>query len=299
MNTLLDCIPCLVGQSLKGARLATADETVHHEVVRRVLEYLASGDLESSPPRLARRVHELVRQVSGDPDPYKQAKQHFNELALALLPGLEEQVRAHEDPFAMAARLAVAGNVIDLGVHGDLTSEEVHRSLEQVASQDLAGDVQGLERKAAKAEKILYLCDNAGEIVLDRLLLQELHKVSKAEITVAVRGRPVLNDATREDAIQAGLDQLAKVLDNGNDAPGTVLEDCSPELRQAFSRAALIIAKGQGNYESLCHTPGPLYFLFKVKCGVVAELTGLDQGTLACLPGGMVEKRRKVGQGEA
>ena len=127
-----------------------------------------------------------------------------------------------------------------------------------------------------EASDVLYLADNAGEIVADQVLIREL---GPARVTVAVRGGPVLNDATMHDARQTGLTSIVPVIDNGSDAPGTLLPDCSPAFRARFASADLVIAKGQGNFESLCDADRTVFALFKVKCGVVAEHTGLPVGT--------------------
>ena len=137
----------------------------------------------------------------------------------------------------------------------------------------------GLSRRAAReARSILYLADNAGEIVFDRLLIEAL---GPGRVTVAVRGHPVINDATRDDAREAGLEGEVELIDNGSDGPGTILEDCSPAFRERFRAAGLIIAKGQGNAETLSGVPGRIFFLFKVKCAVMASRFGLPEGTLA------------------
>jgi len=173
-------------------------------------------------------------------------------------------------------RLAIAGNVIDLGAKSGLTEDEARQSAASALDQPLCGPLAALRQAAARAQRILYLCDNAGEIIFDRVLIAQL---PRGRVTVAVRGRAVLNDATREDAVLAGLPALAEVIDNGSAAPGTVLEDCAPEFRRRFAGADLIIAKGQGNFESLHAEAAPLFCLFRVKCPFVAEHSGHPIGS--------------------
>ena len=143
------------------------------------------------------------------------------------------------------------------------------------ASESLTGDIQELADAADRARDILYLADNAGEIVFDRLLIEQL---PPGRVTVAVKGGPVLNDATRSDAAVAGLNELAEVIDNGSDAPGTLLGDCSHSFRERFDRADLVIAKGQGNYETLSDARKDVFFLLKAKCPVIAHHLGCDVG---------------------
>jgi uncharacterized protein with ATP-grasp and redox domains len=165
-------------------------------------------------------------------------------------------------------RLAIAGNMMDMGVNASLTEADVRQTMKQALTAPFFGEMDKFRHAIAEAHSILYLADNAGEIAFDRLLVEQL--LSK-HVTVAVRGAPVINDATLIDAQTVGLDQIVEVIDNGSDAPGTILSDCGPEFRRRFAEADLIIAKGQGNFETLSGEAGNIFFLFKVKCAVIAE----------------------------
>lgn len=276
MRTSLECLPCLVRQALDAARLASPDPEVSEELVRDTLARLAESDLRQSPPLLAQRVHRRLRELLGVDDVYRSAKEHLNRVAMGLQGDLKKVLADAEDPFELAVGLAIAGNVIDLGVSGDISEADVRGSLERALREPVRGPLDDLRRSAEQADHILYLADNAGELVFDRLLIEQL---GPERVTVAVRGAPVLNDATIEDARMAGLTDIVEVIDNGSDAPGTVLDDCSPAFRRRFAGADLIIAKGQGNFESLVDEPGPIYCLFKVKCPVIAGRVGLPVGT--------------------
>jgi hypothetical protein len=173
--------------------------------------------------------------------------------------------------------------MIDLGPENMLTPEDVRQTLLRAFSEPLYGDLEGLRRAAATAEHILYLADNAGEIILDRVLIERL---PGERTTLAVRGYPVINDATIEDAKTGGLHMLVTVIDNGSDAPGTILDDCSAGFCRLFKKADLVIAKGQGNYETLSDEPKTVFFLLKVKCQVISSRVGLHIGTHAILPSG-------------
>jgi len=181
------------------------------------------------------------------------------------------------EPLEAAARLAIAGNGMDMGLTADLTEKQVERFIVEAMSTSLTGDFEGFRSALSRAERILFLTDNAGEIVIDRLLIERL---PLSAVTVAVRGQAILNDATREDARTAGIDRLVKVIDNGSDAPGTLPDDCSNEFQRHFCESDLIIAKGQGNFESLSETPRNIFFLFKVKCPVVVGHAGLPLNSL-------------------
>jgi len=289
MRTALDCVPCFARQILEAARFAADDEATRRRIVREALALLAAEtDLDQSPPQIGQRIHRLVRGLAGHDDPYDALKDRSNAAALAALPRLRALVQAADDPLGTAVRLAIAANVLDAamntaamegGLHtraaGDEPGDSVVRALERGRHELLHGSLGAFREAVAGAARILFLTDNCGEIVVDRLLVEQL---PSGRVTVAVRGRPVLNDATRGDALAAGLDELAPVIDNGSDAPGTLLEDCSPEFRRAFFGADLVIAKGQGNYESLSDALADVFFLFKVKCPLVAEHAGLPHG---------------------
>lgn len=278
MRTHLDCVSCFVRQALDASRMVTDDAAVHERVVRETLRLVVEMPFDRSPPWLAQRVHRFLREVTGNPDPYREAKRRSNAVALALYPQLKQEVRSATDSFATALVLAIAGNMIDFGCRSEIPEDDIRQAIAEATTDALDHTaVDALRRAVGEAREILYLADNAGEIVFDRLLIEEL---PRERLTLAVRGSPVINDATREDAEVAGLDALVPVIDNGNDAPGTILESCSRAFRDRFARSDLVIAKGQGNYETLSGKDGPIVFLFKAKCPVIAQDVGCALGAL-------------------
>ena len=281
MRTYLECIPCFVRQSLDASRMVTDDPAVHERVVRETLRLVMEMPFDRSPPWMGQRIHKLLRDATGNPDPYREVKRHSNALALELYPTLKQRVRASADPFAAAVRMAIAGNVIDFGCRSRLADDEVHQAIEDAMDPHAPGfdngAVDDLRRAIEQASDILYLADNAGEIVFDRLLIEEM---PMDRITLVVRGGPVINDATREDAETAGIISLVKVMDNGSDVPGTILECCSPAFRARFEQCDLVIAKGQGNYETLEGEDQNIFFLFKAKCPVIARDVGSEVGQM-------------------
>lgn len=288
MRTYLECVPCFLRQALEASRAVTSDPSVHEKVVRETLRLAAGMDFDHPPPWMGQRIHRLLRQVTGNSDPYRDAKRRSNAAALELYPGLKERVAASADPFATAVHLAIAGNVIDLGCKVDLDDGDVHRAIEEAMTTPVdLHEVDALRRTIRNAEAILYLADNAGEIVFDRLLIESM---PMDRTVLVVRGQPIINDATREDAEAAGLTGLVEVIDNGADVPGTILDRCSAVFRRRFENADLIIAKGQGNYETLSQEclggSRATFFLLKVKCAVVAR-------DLGCRMGEMVVRRHQ------
>jgi uncharacterized protein with ATP-grasp and redox domains len=275
MRTSLDCAPCFMKQALEAARRATSDEALHEEIVRRAAQELAVFDMEVTPPVMAQKIHRIVRELTGNTDPYREVKERTNRLASDLLPAIRRRVREAEAPLEMAVRMAVAGNIIDFGLERRFRDDDVEEVLARAADSRMHGCFEDFEADAMRASSILYLADNAGEIVFDRLLIDEL---GPDRVTVVVRGRPILNDALRKDAVAAGLTDV-ELVDNGSDAPGTVLEDCSRELRERMVAADMVIAKGQGNYETLSGGQRPVWFVLMAKCQVIARHIGCDPGS--------------------
>jgi hypothetical protein len=280
MRLHCDCFQCFVKHALESARLVSGDERVHRRVLRAVLRRCAELDMRQSPPAMVQFTHRVIRRAVGDADPYRRAKARHNALALKLLPGFERQVRRSRDPFAAAVRFAIAGNCIDMGTRRALDEGYVLDTLKRAAAAPLGGDVRALQAAVRRARRILYLADNAGEIVLDRLLLRRL---PRERVTVAVRGRPILNDAIMADARRAGLGRLVALMDNGSDAPGTILADCSPAFRREFAAADLVISKGQGNYETLSEADKHIFFLFMAKCPLICGRLGRRQGDMVVM----------------
>jgi len=278
MRIYLDCISCFVRQALDAARLATDDEQIHKNVVDQVLRLAADLDMSQSPPVIGQKIHRLIRSLVGSDDPYYRVKKQFNSLALKLYPDLRKQITNSNDQLEVAVRLAIAGNIIDFGVKSSLSESEVKKTINDSLSGYLDPEqVQNFKNAVIEAEKILYLADNAGEIVFDHLLIEQL-PIEK--ITVVVKGSPVINDATIEDANIVGLGRIVEVIDNGSDGPGTILETCSQSFRNRFEDADLIIAKGQGNYETLSNVNKNIFFILKVKCPVIASDLGCEVGEM-------------------
>ncbi len=290
MKTSLDCMPCFVRQALEAARLVSAEPAVQECVVREAMRWAAETDLDLSPPVMGQRIHRRLRELTGNEDPYREAKGRLNRMASVLLASLESEMASSPDPLMASVRLAIGGNIIDMGAHGEVEEPAVRRCLLEALTQPLEGDPEGFRIAALKAKNILYLADNAGEIVFDRALIERL---GPSRVTLAVRGKPVLNDATRADAEAAGLDRLVEVVDNGSDAPATILQDCSEGFRRRFREADLVIAKGQGNYESLNDETRPIFFLFKAKCRVIAERAGVPLGALVLTGPGTPKPRSR------
>ena len=276
MVTSLDCLPCLIRQTVSIIKKTTEDPKQQTLLMKSILQQAGTLDLDQPPPKVAQLIHQLIQQKTGVMDLYQDEKRSQNAMALAWLPEMSRRIQAAKDPFQLALRLAIAGNVIDCGVTDEISEEEVAAALENALLEPIHGDLEAFRRALQSARRVLYLADNAGEIVFDRLLIEQ---IGCKKVTLVVRGEEILNDVTRCDVQAVGLDQIVEVIDNGSGIPGTLLEDCSAAFRKRFAEAELIISKGQGNYETLSGVPANIFFLFKAKCSVIAGRAGVPMGT--------------------
>lgn len=277
METSFECVPCLARQAAEAAAICTEDNARRTEILRRALRLLAEADLRKSPPALAQQLHRMLREETGNADPYRGIRDEMNRIALEEMPRWRRMLRKADDPLDMVVRLSAAGNLLDSAAKSGAHHENLPKLFSTLKRRPLVGDPHLLFRLARQATRILLLTDNAGEIVFDRLLVEAL---PPGKVTAAVRGKPVLNDALREDAEVAGLARLAPIISNGSDAPGTLLGECSREFCEHFEKADLIISKGQGNYESLTNVRAPVFFIFTVKCPLVASRASAAVGSL-------------------
>ncbi|MCK4314884.1 MAG: DUF89 family protein [Anaerolineae bacterium] len=279
MKTYLDCYPCFLRQALEAARMAGASERQQKAVLDRVLDVLGQIEPSSTPPEIGDQVHRIVRQEMSNSDPYRVAKEASTHQALALYPRLRSLLAEANDPLEVGVRLSIAGNIIDLAVSGEY---DLWDTVERVLAQPFAiNDGVALREALSGAGQVLYLADNAGETVFDRLLIEVLD----VPVIYAVKGGPILNDATREDALAAGVDRVAEVTSTGSDAPGTILDRCSEEFRRLYDEARLVIAKGQANYETLSEESTKVFFLLQTKCPVIARDVGVPVGSIVLKQG--------------
>ncbi len=280
MKLNLDCIPCFQKQALQAVRFISDDEKLHEKVLRAVTTELLKSNWNSTPPQLAHKVHSIVKQVTKENDPYKSVKNESNDLVLQLYPELKNTVRNSENPLRTAVRLAIAGNIIDFGVVQEFNLEQ---TIEEVLKKDFAiDDYHLLEEKLETAKTLLFFVDNAGEIGLDKLLVETfLEQKQFKTIDFVVKGGPIINDATIEDAQYVGLDLLRNsnflVISNGE--PQTGPERSSQTVKQWINSHDLVISKGQGNYEGLSEHNG-LFFMLMAKCPIIASDLGVTVGDI-------------------
>jgi len=269
MNLWLDCLPCVTRQVVEASRMATPDPELQAQIVDECVGLLADYRHYTCAPDLARAFHQVVKRVSGNPDPYRGVKEEDIRVSKEAYPRLCRFVAAKEDRLYWALKTAAVGNGVDSAIVRD-TSSDLERELEK---EFALSDVPLLREKLAGAEDILIVADNAGETFYDRVLLKYL---PSGCVPYAVRGEPILNDATLKEAYESGLDEYARLITTGCGAPGALLEDCGEEFLNQFYHADIVISKGQGNFEALSECRRPVFFLLKAKCPKIAQVMGIE-----------------------
>jgi len=287
MKSQLLCIPCTVRAAYDIAVKATENEILRKRIVYETLKWLSKKEdlSKEPPPKLHTYVQRLTRRITGNPDPFKDLKRRSNEVALRVIRILEHKCQevGFMDAFRLAVLGTICGNAIDFEVEGhEVSMSRLEDDLRSCLDSNLAvDDTSKFMNLLRNSHRILYLLDNAGEIVFDKFLIQMLRDRYPSKIFAAVKSGPVLNDATLEDAEQVRLDEVAEVITTGNDHIGVNLEESSKEFLQHLREADLIIAKGQGNYESITEIESllskPIVYLLKAKCTLIAESLGVQQ----------------------
>jgi len=286
MRTYLECIPCFYRQALDAAQIAGADELIQKKIIDELSQLIPNFSLETAPPEMGREIYSLVGKISGVKDPFKEIKENSNKFALKLYPELKKEIENSEDRLLAAAKLSIIGNIIDYGAKNSLNvAEEIDYLFKGnfiINNKNNSTTFKYNQFKEAlnKVDTIIYLADNAGEVVFDRLLIEELVKELGKEVIYVVKGKPIINDALIEDAIFCGVNKVTKITSSGSDAPGTILKHCSPEFMELYQDAELIISKGQGNYEALSEEDKSIFFLLRAKCPVIAEDVGCRVGDM-------------------
>lgn len=288
MKSCFDCIPCFFRQALEAGKLAHAGPLTLKKILDRIARTVPAFSLDSSPPEMGRIIHNTVKKMTKRRDPYRQIKARSNKLALGLYPRLKKRIAGSKNRLLTAAGLAIAGNIIDFGVKNslnvDLELKKILQGRGEIPSSGRLFRFPAFEKALKGPGPVLYLADNAGETVFDRLFIEEIRfQYPEKNIFYAVKGEPVINDATEEDARASGIHKTAAIISTGLDAPGTVLDLCSASFMRFYRKAGLIISKGQGNFEALSKEKKNIFFLFMAKCPVVASELGCRTGQAVLL----------------
>lgn len=278
MQVVAECIPCYLQQAISACRAAGLDDAGQQHLLAGLLPLLSGLDATKTPAENSTLVLLETYRLLGQEDPFKEAKAASNRLARTFLPSLEKVIEFSDDPLLTALKIAVAGNVIDMGINPKF---DVNASIQQVLDKGFARcDSKLLHSRLQGSRRLVVVGDNSGEIFFDYLLLAQLRHYAQ-EIYYVVKGGPILNDATLEDAREAGIDLLAGVVTTGSNYLGVIPEFCGEPLRSLLEGADLILAKGQANYETLEGTGlagDQAFFLLRAKCACVASRLGVELG---------------------
>jgi uncharacterized protein with ATP-grasp and redox domains len=271
MRSNLDCIPCFQRQALQALRFVSDDEEMQEETMRRIMARLLELEWDSTPPELAREVHRLVRERFGGGDPYAGVKMSSNQEALRLYTSTRNIVQESEDPLIAAGRIAIAGNIIDFGATPDY---DLGATISEVMGKDFAlDDTEEFRERLGEGTRLLYFLDNAGEIVFDKLFVETMQeRCGLGSVDFVVKGGPILNDVTMDDALFIGLDKVSdsSFLRITNGDPGTGPARKSEEVESWIRGHDLTVSKGQGNYEEMSQYKD-IFFLLLAKCPLIAR----------------------------
>jgi len=274
MKAAPECFVCLLNQALRTARVIGLNEDKAELLLRRSCSFLASADFNRTPPEISEDLYQLFSGLTGNHDPYYQLKIESIKKARELYPELKKHVAGAADPLRASLEISLAGNVIDFGA-SEVTNWASAESFLSPGRLEI-DHYEWLKEDLKRARRIIFIGDNAGETVFDRLFLEQVDR----KTTYVVREKPIINDATLEEARLSDLEQVAELVSSGCKAPGTVLKSCGPDFLRLLGEADLVLAKGQGNFECLEQEKGPFYFLLKAKCQVVARRLGVKPGSL-------------------
>lgn len=287
-----ECVVCIINQMLRVADYLKLDEAATDALFAATLTQAAGQSFRGvTSPQYAETIYARIAELTGQDDPYKNLKRQQNQWVLGQSDRIEQMIAAAADPLRLCADLSLLGNIID---YGGVTLFDPAAIFEEADALKLqVDDFAVLADRLPRAETLLMIGDNAGEAVFDRFWLRELGRAyPKLRLIYAVRKEPAINDMIRSDALEIGLEQVAEIIDSGCGFAGTIPELASEPFRSLFSRADLVISKGQGNYETLEDQDREIFFVFKVKCSVVARYSALPLGSLVLALGESLRRIR-------
>ena len=281
-----ECITCIIAQVKNVSNMFHLSEEKREAAMADTHAYLAGANYEGCTPESMGELWQILLRHVGGRDPYAGVKSLCNQEAMKMLPETKEKIARAKEPFTVALKYAIAGNLIDYGLEHPVSIEEQNAQIDAIANTAFSiDDSDALLFALKNAKSMLYLGDNAGEIVFDKLLIEQIRlRFPQLDLAFVVKGSPVLNDVTRADAEEVCMQEFARVIDNGDASPGTVLPRTSEAFQKAFAEADVILSKGQGNFESLSGVEKEnLFFLFTAKCDTVCAEAGVPKLSIVCL----------------
>lgn len=271
VKIFLDCLPCFLRQVLDSTRIVTGDLKIQNRIMEDTIALVADYKSYKYSPELGRDMHRIINNHTGEKDTYKEIKKNSIKLAEEMYPYVKEFLhRRDNDRLYWALKASAIGNSIDYAINSHV---DIKNCVETEIEKEFSiCDIDSFKDKLKGAKTILVIGDNAGETVFDRVLIEELLQY---DIFYAVRSEAIINDATYEDACDSGLNHCCKIISNGCNAPGLILEEGSEEFLEIYDTTDIVISKGQGNYETLSDQKREMFFLLKVKCHVLSKQIGV------------------------
>ncbi|MDR1007409.1 MAG: ARMT1-like domain-containing protein [Campylobacteraceae bacterium] len=277
-----ECKECILAQAVRVGEILNLDLAQKKAVIALAEKHVKSFDYALTPPQNAYKLYEEIASFLNTEDIYKEIKATSTKKAEELLPECEKLLRNASDILLSAAKIAVAGNVMDLASRVQYGLKEELKNITNLKFE--IDDFYILKDALASAREIVYICDNAGEEVFDKLFIRTIKRFYPLNhIYYFTRGKPIINDITYKDAINSGLNEYAEVIDSGVPTPGFVYSMASHEAQEKFKRADIIIAKGMGNFECMSENEQTnIFYLFKVKCAPVGRFAQAKLGSIVC-----------------
>ncbi|MEA4870977.1 MAG: ARMT1-like domain-containing protein [Christensenella sp.] len=286
MKLQQECVACIIAQVRTVTKMLGLDEAGRDAAMRDTQAYLDHANYEGCTPESMGDLWQILLGHVGEDDPYGAIKSLCNQEAMKMVSATREKITRAQDPLTIALKYAIAGNLIDYGLEHPISIEQQNLQIDSIARTEFSiDDSARLIAALGTAKNLLYLGDNAGEIVFDKLLIERLRlQYPGLAITFVVKGSAVLNDVTASDAREIGMHEVARIIDNGDCAPGTVLHRTSESFLREFESADVVLSKGQGNFESLSGVPKQkLFFLFTAKCDTVCAEVNVPKLSIVCL----------------
>ena len=280
-----ECLACIENQAHRVCDSLHVNSFQREMIIQLAQKEIARFDFNLTPPHNATPLYEAISDYLGVEDLYESIKVESLQMAKQFIPLCEERIASSSNALLSAVKTAVAGNVIDLA---SVMMYDLKEELDKVYQTPFAiDDFIALEKKLQQTTTLVYLADNAGEEIFDKLCINTIKKqFPSLQVYYFVRGRPIINDLTCKDALASKMDDVATIVDSGVPTPGLAIEFMTPYAKSLFESAECIISKGMGNYECLGDIKGlPIFFLFKVKCFVVARDVGAHLGDIICKKG--------------
>ncbi len=285
MKFELECTNCIINQVNQVAKIKRLEKDESFKLLKKSLISIENQDLSKSSPEVYGNVWKMITDYFNGEDIYKDIRADYNKKFMEFIPAIEKAIENNENPLKMALATAIQGNLLDLAITKSFSIDALIEAIEKIEHTPFAlDDSDELLETIKNSKTILYVGDNCGEIVFDKLFIETIKKqYPNVEIFYVVRGKSAVNDVLKRDALQVGMDEFATIVENGDSSLGTVLDRCTDELNELYRDVDLVIAKGQGNYESLSETPRDnLYYLLLTKCHLIAEAFDVDKMSIVC-----------------